>query len=1442
MEAGSGVGRAPAMWEESLAKVVPAIVVIRVCSVGAYDGDGAGYSKATGFVVDKARGIILTNRHVVTPGPTVADAIFVNKEEVDLVPIYYDPVHDFGFYRFDPKAVKFLEVTEVELNPEGAKVGVEIRVVGNDSGEKLSILPGILARLDRAAPEYDSFGYRDFNTFYLAAASSTSGGSSGSPVLTMDGKAVALNCGARVETAAAFYFPLPKIVRALEMIQRGEKVTRGTFQTVLNHTAFDEARRLGLQPDTEALLRKEFPEETGVLSVVEVLPKGPADGVLEPGDVVVRMNGKLITTFLPWELALDDGVGHEMEVQVQRGGKEVDVRLTVGDLQAITPSEFLDVSASVLHPLSYQQARNYNLPVEGVYLAQAGYMLERAWVTGQCLITSIGSDPTPDLDACEAALCKHADGARVSVRYKALADRHRTKTAVITIDRKWYTMQRVRRNDDDGLWHATPSPLPPSAPPPPPPAPPSTVAVSSKAKTAKGKGETDGIFSSLVMVVFDIPHLVDGVSGSYCIGVGVVVDKELGLVVVDRNTVQVSLGDVMLTFNGSEEVAAWPIFSHPTQNFGVVQFDPSSVRGSFTAAALSSRETEHDDDDDENDDESDGGFDGETGGDEEGGDGGVGGGRAESSGKDSASVAVDRCAESNGAVDNGRIVNAPSGVNEKGTLEESGSASNGDKTLSDAVTVAKGTADEDGAGGEEDDGGKRRMAPPEGTVVPPQQPEPETTLGQAESGVGINGSIITGASTSTSSSQTRPTAATPASSATRDVREATRGTAGGDDDESTFDDSPPPLRPGDMAEFYGLTAANAPVHQRAAVVKLERLSLASSSHPQFTAHSVEVLQFDQIASCLGGVFVAIPREDEFPPSPSSSVGGTTKRLSRGVPSSCGANSSAATPVVSAFWHSFAFSTSDGRKHTLRGLPSPVVRGAVERVRRDLLLERERARAGSSEEAGYGKGARAGNGEEGQEQEEPLGTTSEGRSPAVSEIIAVVDGDTVSETTPVEGRDSAAPSSGKGDDDATAAETEASPAAASPVEEGRGPTESVVTPGGGVAAAAPEESTASTGGEAGDGHVEGEESNPAATSAKADVDEVSTSEAGTVSTSTSSSAIAITSSKLLGTAPCLPLQLVTVELSKARAGLGLSDEWSSKIERKCGNRRQKQVLEVRRCMAGTPAFSVIETGDIILAVNGKLVTRFREAEVAVEQGEGEPVKLSILRELEEKEIMVTPSHLPTRETDRLIMWAGQMVQEPHLAVCQLGFLPKEGGGVYSSRWCYGSPAHKYNLGCTTFIVEVNGIPTPSLDDFLDVVKHIGDRSPARIKTVGLDSKVEVTTLRTDHHYWPTLELRRTRDGWTRTLHKSAPSTTATTKQENAPDPATDAAPASASGTGSTCSLSSAPELDARSCDLSGGVRYVTGYTDTSTDDAASSSSRLAASPSLSSDTPPASSEL
>ena len=55
-------------WRKALQKVVPAVVVLRTTACRAFDTESAGASYATGFVVDKSRGIILTNRHVVKPG------------------------------------------------------------------------------------------------------------------------------------------------------------------------------------------------------------------------------------------------------------------------------------------------------------------------------------------------------------------------------------------------------------------------------------------------------------------------------------------------------------------------------------------------------------------------------------------------------------------------------------------------------------------------------------------------------------------------------------------------------------------------------------------------------------------------------------------------------------------------------------------------------------------------------------------------------------------------------------------------------------------------------------------------------------------------------------------------------------------------------------------------------------------------------------------------------------------------------------------------------------------------------------------------------------------------------------------------------------------------------------------------------------------------------
>ena len=46
-------------------------------------------------------------------------------------------LHWCGFFCYDPGAIQFLNYEEIPLAPEAACVGLEIRVVGNDSGEKV---------------------------------------------------------------------------------------------------------------------------------------------------------------------------------------------------------------------------------------------------------------------------------------------------------------------------------------------------------------------------------------------------------------------------------------------------------------------------------------------------------------------------------------------------------------------------------------------------------------------------------------------------------------------------------------------------------------------------------------------------------------------------------------------------------------------------------------------------------------------------------------------------------------------------------------------------------------------------------------------------------------------------------------------------------------------------------------------------------------------------------------------------------------------------------------------------------------------------------------------------------------------------------------------------------------------------------------------------------
>ena len=211
-----------------------------------------------------------------------------------------------------------------------------------------------------------------------------------------------------------------------------------------------------------------------------------------------------------------------------------------------------------------------------------------ATLTGGCCTRPRNSDGTLPALTCSAPL--NLPCSRLPTR--------RLRVSIVRMDRKWFPMFMRTRDDHAGVWVAR------SCAPPPP----SAVATPAKTSFPRTSDESaTRIARSLVTVECHVPYMINGLCSSSFFGVGVVVDAESGLVVVDRHTAPIALGDVIITLAASLEVPGaigfaprrgWPhsrveahtrlralwqaakvLFMHATHNFAVLQYDPSLLAG-----------------------------------------------------------------------------------------------------------------------------------------------------------------------------------------------------------------------------------------------------------------------------------------------------------------------------------------------------------------------------------------------------------------------------------------------------------------------------------------------------------------------------------------------------------------------------------------------------------------------------------------------------------------------------------------------------------------------------------------------------------------------------------------------------------------------------------------------------------------------------------------------
>jgi len=587
---------------------VPAVVALSVTAVRGFQDDTAGAQGGTGFVVDAKQGLLLTNRHVCTCGPERASAAFVGcpaAEEVKVSIAYLDPVHDFAFLRFDPKELQQTPLTEIELDPSGCRVGEEIRVVGNDSLEKLQILSATIARIDRNPPELAG-DFNDENTFYTLAASGTRGGSSGSPVLNQQGRAVALNAAATTGTMHAFYFPLHRVVRALEAVRAGCSVPRGTICTSFHYTSFPECLRLGVEKSfVHDLIHSDLPAggtftkgspPGGLLQVQKCIPGTEASDLLKAGDVLLKVGGQPCSDFVLLDTAIDDAIGGGVQLTIFRGGEELQIDLRVRDLHCLIPHAFFEVGLGVFHEVPYQTAQKNNVPLQGVYVASAGAIFGQA-LKSDVVIQEINGSPCLSLNSFEVAVQQIPDKEYFHVVWTTPSQERRRCEAAVKMQRQWGVFRAWERDAKTRRWtprqpiqldvpqvevsneveNSTPLARTPKRRRSSSASSPAKPQTPKRARTASAALEgsiCQVTFRTLQHFELDVISSGESVDGDLfcCRGAGVVIDADAGLVLTDRATVPQFLGDVEVML-GDETRSASVWYIHPTHSLVILRVD-----------------------------------------------------------------------------------------------------------------------------------------------------------------------------------------------------------------------------------------------------------------------------------------------------------------------------------------------------------------------------------------------------------------------------------------------------------------------------------------------------------------------------------------------------------------------------------------------------------------------------------------------------------------------------------------------------------------------------------------------------------------------------------------------------------------------------------------------------------------------------------------------------
>jgi S1-C subfamily serine protease len=286
-------------------RVEPSVVTVQVSG-----GEGSG-------VVWNADGTIVTNNHVVA-GQQAARIVFADGSRVTGRVQATDPRNDLAIVKAARTGLP--AATFADRIPRVGELAV---AMGNPLGFENSVTAGIVSGLNRNIPGSAQTGDQSLVDL-LQTDAAISPGNSGGALVGADGKVIGINVAyippSEGSVSLGFAIPSPRVIDVVEQLLEDGTVDYTWLGVAYAPLTPEIAQQFGINA------------ESGVV-VESVDPGGPAARAgLQPGDVIIAVEGKALENAEQLLGAIRARKpGDPLPLRVLRGGKELDITVTLGE-------------------------------------------------------------------------------------------------------------------------------------------------------------------------------------------------------------------------------------------------------------------------------------------------------------------------------------------------------------------------------------------------------------------------------------------------------------------------------------------------------------------------------------------------------------------------------------------------------------------------------------------------------------------------------------------------------------------------------------------------------------------------------------------------------------------------------------------------------------------------------------------------------------------------------------------------------------------------------------------------------------------------------------------------------------------------------------------------------------------------------------------------------